>query len=183
MADEEEDEGAEEGEEKEGGGGGGKSKLILLIVLGLVVIGASVGGTLLVLSMLKEEPVLEEGMEEGMEGEAAMEEEVKKPAIYYPLKPSIIVNFEARGRQRFMQADLTFLIRDDDVIAAIELHMPMIRNALVLLMGGQLYEDVQTAEGKELMRVQCLQEVQRLLEQEIGKPGVEQVLFTNLVMQ
>jgi len=82
-----------------------------------------------------------------------------------------------------MQASVTLLVREDDVIPAIELHMPMVRNALNMIMGSQVYEDVQTAEGKELMRQQCLQELQRLIEEEIGKPGVEQVLFTNLVLQ
>ena len=59
----------------------------------------------------------------------------------------------------------------------------MIRNSLVLLIGGQIFSEIQTAEGKELLRQQCLQEVQRLLEKEIGKPGVEQVLFTSFVIQ
>jgi flagellar FliL protein len=61
--------------------------------------------------------------------------------------------------------------------------MPMIRNALVLQFGGQVYADLQTAEGKELLRQQALENIQNLLQQEIGKPGVEQVLFTNFVMQ
>ena len=106
-----------------------------------------------------------------------------KPAIYYPINPPIIVNFDARGRQRFLQAELALMTRDTDVVSAIELHMPMIRNSLILLIGGHLYEELQTAEGKELLRQQCLQELQRLMQQEIGKPGIEQVLFTNFVMQ
>src|SRR5690606_21256386 len=80
------------------------------------------------------------------------------PAIYYPLKPPIMVNFSVRGRQRFLQAELTFLTRDPSVVSAIELHQSMIRNALILLMGGQPFEELQTAEGKELLRQQCLQE-------------------------
>jgi len=52
-----------------------------------------------------------------------------------------------------------------------------------MLIGGQLYEEIQTAEGKELLRQQCLQELQKIMQEEIGKPGVEQVLYTNFVMQ
>lgn len=156
----------------------GKKKLIILIVLALVIVGASVGGTLAVLKMMGGDVSDEQLAEEAVE-----EVEVVKKAIYYPLKPPILVTFDAKGRQRYLQAEITLLTRDSDVIAAIELHMPMIRNALVLLIGSQLFEDIQTAEGKELLRVQCLQEIQRLLQQEIGKPGVEQVLFENLVMQ
>lgn len=159
---------------------GGKKKYILLVALGLVIAGLSVGGTLVALKFLGGAPVPEETDQLVPEDAPP---EPKAPAIYYPLKPAIIVNFDVRGRQRYLQAELTLMMREDDVISAIELHMPMIRNALVLLIGGQQYEDIQTAEGKELLRQQCLQELQRLLEKEIGKPGIEQVLFTNFVMQ
>ena len=75
------------------------------------------------------------------------------------------------------------MARENQVIEAIELHMPMIRNSLVLLFGGQIYEELQTAEGKELLRQQALEQLQALLQQEIDQPGIEQVLFTNFVMQ
>ncbi len=160
--------------------GGGKKKVILLAIIGLVLVGVSVGGTLAALSILG-------GEEEAMaEAEGAEQEPAEAPlqkAIYYPIKPPIMASFDARGRQRLVQAEVTLMTRESDVIPAVELHMPMIRNALVMLISGQIYEDIQTAEGKELMRVQTLQELQMLLEKEIGKPGIEQVLYTGLILQ
>ena len=158
---------------------GGKKKVIMLAVVGLLLIGLSVGGTLLALQFLAPEPP---PPAEG-EAAAAAPEPVKQPAIYFPLKPPIIVNFQARGRQRFLQAEVTLMARENQVIEAIELHMPMIRNSLVLLFSGQIYDELQTAEGKELLRQQALEELQALLQQEIDRPGIEQVLFTNFVMQ
>lgn len=157
---------------------GGKKKLILLIVLGLILIGASVGGTIAVLQMMQPEPTPEEG--------ELVEDEVEpppKPAIYYPLKPEYILNIDARGRRRYLRLDLTVMTRDEDVIAAIELHRPTVDHTVNLIAGGQIFEEVQTAEGKELLRLQLLQELQTLFNKEIGKPGIEQVLFTNFVMQ
>lgn len=115
--------------------------------------------------------------------DTANAEPVKQPAIYFPLKPALIVNFQARGRQRFLQAEITLMVRDNAVIQAVEMHMPMIRNSLVMQLGGQDYETLQTAEGKEALRQDALVTLQGLLEAEIGQPGVEQVLFTNFVMQ
>jgi len=169
MADE------EQTEEKSGG----KSKLLIFIILGVVLIAVSVGGTIAALKILSPPPP--PATEEGAEAEP--EEEVKQKAIYYQLKPKIIVNFNARGRQRYIQADMTFLVREQDVVDAIELHMPMIRNTINMVMSGQTYQEIQTAEGKEYMRQQCLLALRENLETEIGKPGIEQVLFTNLVMQ
>jgi len=157
---------------------GGKKKLIYLIILAVVVAAMSVGGTLAALKFL--------APASPQESDAAVESDEPPPpppAIYYPLKPSILANFEYRGRQRYLQLDITLLMRDDEVISAIETHMPMIRNGLNMLISGQLYEELQTAEGKEILRQQCLQEIQRLLQQEINNPGVEQVLFTSFILQ
>lgn len=159
--------------------GGGKKKLILLIVVGLVLVGLSVGGTLLALNMMTGK---EEQVAEGEAGEQAVEEE-QLPAIYYPLKPTIIVNFNARGRQRFLQAEVSLMVRENDVVAAIEEHSTMLQHALLMLFSAQDYSELQTPEGKELLRQLALEEMRTRLEQEIGKPGVEQVLFTNFVMQ
>lgn len=174
MAEEKEEDGVIEG-------GASKKKLIILIVVGILLIAASVGGTLFALKMFNGSDT-EISTEQGEEGEEGTPK-VKLPAVYFPLKPAVIVNFQSRGRQRFLQAEVTLKIRDPDVVAAVELHMPMIRNALVMLLGGQEYEDLQTPEGKELLRQQALAEIQGLIENEIGKPGIEQVLFTNFVMQ
>jgi flagellar FliL protein len=160
------------------GNSGGKSKLPLLIIVGLLLVGISVGGTIAALSFLKEEPAPAE------EGEVAEEAAPPaKPAIYYPLKPEYILNIDARGRRRFLRLDITLLTRDDDVIAAVETHRASIDNTVNLIGGGQVFEEIQTAEGKEFLRLQLLQELQAVLEKEIGKPGIEQVLFTNFVMQ
>ncbi len=179
---------AEEEEEKENedrtkeSKSGNKKKLFILIGVGVIVIALSIGGTLVALSLLGEnKPEMEEMAEETEGGEP--EEPLPDPAIYYPLKPPIIVTYDVRGRQRYAQVELTLLIREDGVVAAIESHMPMIRNALVMIISGQTYEEAQTAEGKELLRQASLKELQRLMEKEIGKPGIEQVLYSNFVMQ
>ncbi len=166
--------------------GGGKKKLIIFIVIGIVLIGLTIGGTLLAVKMLTPEPEpVAELDEDGnpINAEDSDDSEEKGPAIYYPLKPPIIVNFQARGRQRFMQAEVTLMTREDDVVEAIEMHMPMIRNTLVLKFGGQDYEEMQTEEGRELLRHESLKDLQAIMEKELGKSGIEKLLFTNLVMQ
>jgi flagellar FliL protein len=173
-----------------------KKKLIIFVALVIALIAISVGGTLLAVKLLTPAPevaveldengnpiVVDEVSAEEPEQEEKEEIKPKLPAIYFPLKPPIIVNYQARGRQRFLQAEITIMTRDDDVVEAVELHMPMIRNSLILLFSGQIYEEIQTEEGKELLRQAALSELQAIMQQEIGKPGIEKVLFTNLVMQ
>lgn len=174
MADDAENPSGENNTEKKGS----KRKLILLVVGFLLAIGVSVGVTFYVVGMMQPPEI-----EVAEDGELDEPEPSKKSAIYYSIKPPIIVNFMSRGRQRFLQAEVTLLTRDDAIISSIEQHMPMIRNELNFIIGGQAYEDIQTAEGKELLRQLCLKKIKSLLKKEAGLDSVEQVLFTNFVMQ
>jgi flagellar FliL protein len=159
------------------GSSGGKKKLIILIAIGALLITISVGGTLYFLGFFNAE---EASGEDVVPGEIT---EMKEPAIYYPLKPPFIVNYQSRGRQRFLQVSVTVMAREQDAIDAIQMHMPLIKNRLVMLFSGEVYEELHTDEGRELLRQKTLMAIQTILQQEIGKPGIEQVLFENFVMQ
>jgi len=181
MADEPENEEGTEDEEQSSGGS--KKKLIIFAVVGLVLILLSVGGTFMLLSMLGGEDDMEEIDAALSAGEEEAPVESTDAAIYIPIKPPFIVNFQARGRQRFLQVDVSLMSRDNEAINAVQMHMPLIRNALVLLFGSQSYAELQLAEGKESLRQDALMEVQKIMEKEIGRPGIEEVFFTSFVMQ
>ncbi len=173
---------AEEEQSEEQEGGGGKKKVILLVVIGLLLVGLSVGGTIAVLALFKEDPSPEEVVE-GESEESEQAEEVKAAAVYFPINPAILLTYTDRGRQRYAQIEITLMTRSDKVVAEVELHSSRIRNDLIMAFSGMEYAEIQTSEGKELMRQQALMVVQEVLTQEMNEPGVEQVLFTNLVMQ
>ncbi|WP_041523331.1 flagellar basal body-associated FliL family protein [Gilvimarinus agarilyticus] len=166
----------EAGQEDAGSKPGNKKKLIILVVILLLLIAGSVAATLWVLSGSSDE-------EADPEASEAVEQPEREAAIYFPLKPEFITSFEVRGRQRFMQVEMNLMLRDNTAVSDIELHMPAIRNALVILLRGQIYAELQTPEGKELLRQQALNTVQEVLVAETGEPVIEQVLFTNLVLQ
>lgn len=193
MADEENNN--QDAEEQEGEGKPKKKidprklKLIALIVTFVLLIGGSIGGTLFLLGVFDggeavEEVASEETEEtEGEEG-AADKLPAKPAAMYFPIKPAFVVNYSARGRQRFLQAEVTVLTRDQQVFDAIQQHLPLVKNQLVMLFGGETYEDLQTDEGRELLRQKSIEVLQSTISQEIGKEdGVEEVLFTSFVMQ
>ena len=165
-------------ENEEEGSKGGKGKLIILIVLAVLLIGGSVGGTLYFTGFFDPPPPTEEELA------AAAQEPAKPAAMYFPIKPAFVVNFQSRGRQRFLQTDVTVMTRDPEVFSAIQKHLPLIKNRLVMILGGGVYQELQTNEGKELMRQKAHQGVQAIITEELGKEdGVEQILFTNFVMQ
>ena len=160
--------------------GNSKLKLIILIVVGLLLaIGLSVGATLFFLKGDKKE---EAKSEEHAKTEDAGKP-VKKQAIYEVLAPAFVVNYNFKGRQRYMQVSVALMGRDKAEMDALHEHMPVLRNNLVMLFSGQDFEALSTPVGKEMLRQQTTASVQALAQKETGKMAVEQVLFTNIVLQ
>lgn len=114
------------------------------------------------------------------DGEAAA---TGKPAVYYAFDPPLIVNFDDQQAVRFLQLQIEVLTRDPAVVEAVKLHTPIIRNNLLMMMNGRDYKVLMTREGKEALRQECLKEVQRILNKETGKPGIEDLYFTSFVVQ
>ncbi len=157
---------------------GGKSNKKLIIIVAIVVIlsiGLSIGVTLFFLK--------------GDDGKASSEEskepveEVKMPAVYLDIKPPFVVTFDVEGRQRYMQVFVSAQSRDQVSLDLMELHMPLIRNKLIMQFSGQDFQLLQTPEGKEKLRIDSLTLINEMLEKEASGSSIEQVLFTNFVMQ
>jgi flagellar FliL protein len=150
------------------------SKKLLIIVAAVVVLsaGGGVGGYF----------ALRGGDDAATEAGAAAEPE-RRESLYVDLKPEFVINFRDRNnRPKFLKAEMSVATTDSDVEEAVSRHMPAIRNALVLLLSRQIYDDLVPHEGKEALRKQALAEVQAVLEQQIGKPGVDDLFFSNFVM-
>jgi len=69
------------------------------------------------------------------------------------------------------------------VSTEIDQNMPVIRNNILLLLSDLTYEQVAAKEGKQKLREDILKEIQKVLKDKIGKPGVEEVYLTSIVMQ
>ena len=153
----------------------GKLKLILLLVLALLLaIGLSVGATWFFLHKSDSKPAAEP---------AAAAANVKQPAIYESMAPAFVANFNQNGRQRYMQVSITMQARDQAALDALKVHMPVIRNNLVMLFSGQTFESLATPVGQEMLRQKATASVQEVAQKEVGKLVIDQLLFTNFVLQ
>jgi len=154
--------------------GKGKLKLILLIVLALfLAIGLSVGATWYFMHSAQSKPT----------ATAEVNPNVKQPAIFEPMLPAFVANFNQNGRQRYLQVSITLLARNQADLDALKVHMPVIRNNLVMLFSAQPFDTLATPVGQEMLRQKVTASVQEVAQKEVGKPVIEQVLFTNFVLQ
>ena len=152
----------------------GKLKLIILIVVALLLaIGLSVGATWYFMHSAQSKPaVLSETSPAG-----------KQPAVFEPMAPAFVANYNQNGRQRYMQVSITMLARNQADLDALKVHMPVIRNNLVMLFSGQDFATLASPVGQEMLRQKATASVQEVAQKELGKVVIEQLLFTNLVLQ
>jgi flagellar protein FliL len=162
----------------------GKKKLPLklIIIIAVVLLAGGGGGAFFMMGDKADDAAVAEESGEATEGDAE-ESATAGEAVYFSLDPPFIVNFTGKSRARFLQVSIEGLTRDIKVKEDITKHFPQVRNNLVLLLSGQTYEELNTPEGKTALRKQVLKEVQKVLEAETGKEGVEDVYFTSFVMQ
>lgn len=157
--------------------GGGKMKIILLAVGAILLLGAGVFAGPAIMNMISPpEEIDEEALAE--DGPST------DPALYTSLHPPLVVNFKDEfGDSHFMQITMEVMARDQNVINSVRDHAPVVRNSLILLYSGAVYEEVTTRDGKEQMLADGLAEIQRVMEETSGETGVEAVYFTSLVIQ
>lgn len=169
---------AEEQAVPEEGKKSGKLMMILIIIIVLLVALLGAGAAWYFLS----EPAADAGPEQTQQAK-------KKEAIYVSIrtlggKPSIITNFTERsGRQRFLQVFVEARTRDNEDADALKKHMPAVVQALSAMYSNQPFATLQTHEGRMALQVDSVRLIQEILQKETGRPGIEEVFFTNFVMQ
>jgi len=169
MADEDDD-------EKQEANKGGKKKLIIMILAVVLLGGAGVGGSLYFTGMLG-------GTGKDAHVEEKVDEAKKKVPIYFAFPQPFTVNFETEAGLRFLQVSMEIMSYDLKAIDAVQVHMPVIKNNIILLLSNQSYGDLVSIEGKMKLREMSLKEIQAILKKYESGAVVEEVYFTNFVMQ
>jgi len=101
---------------------------------------------------------------------------------YLQLEPTFLANFNVDGRQRYLQVALAVKTRDPAALEAMRRHMPLIRNRVVMLLSGEVFEQLQTENGRVQLQRKLLEAIREILQKETGSAAIDQVLFTGFVM-
>ncbi|WP_448506853.1 flagellar basal body-associated FliL family protein [Immundisolibacter sp.] len=153
---------------------GGKKSLLMIGGGALVLVAVSIGATVFLVGGEHAKPAA---------GEQATAKKVESPAVYTPLEPPFVVNFEDDGAIRFLQVSIEVLTRDPKVTEAVKLHMPAIRDQLIVLLSGADYATLASREGKDTLRKQSLDTLKTILKAQGAPDAIEGLYFTNFVMQ
>jgi flagellar FliL protein len=147
----------------------GKGKMIMLAVL--LLAGGAGGGWFFM------------GRSDAGEAASATAEAPAATVHYHAMAPAFVVNLADEDMPRYLQVEVTVTAPSAAVVAALEQHDPVIRNRLVLLFGQRTMADLNRRSDKERLQEEALAEVQAVLTERIGEPGIDGLFFTSLVAQ
>ena len=93
------------------------------------------------------------------------------------------VNLEPENSDQHLQTNLTLKVGDNEAVNKIKLHMPEVRNRVLLLLSSKTASQIATVEGKKKLASELLAEINQPFEEGSGGQAVEGVLFTSFVIQ
>ena len=119
------------------------------------------------------------------EEEGVVSKEPKPRVQYHALKPPFVANFgkAESKRLKFIKADVSLVVSDSEAISVIDAHNSLIRHQIVMSLSKQSEESLSTTEGQEALRLAVLKKVQAALSEETDKEQIDDLLFTNFVVQ
>lgn len=160
----------------------GALKWIIVAVVALLVLGGATYAALYFAGVIGGDATEAVAEDAAAEAKSAKPAAPKAPLIYLPMEP-FVVNFDMNADVRFMQVTLQVATRDPAAIERVKEHTPAIRNGLVMLYSSQDPVVLNTRAGKETLLKQSLDEINKVLKEQSGSAGVDNVYFTSFVMQ
>ncbi|HEY7885535.1 MAG TPA: flagellar basal body-associated FliL family protein [Cellvibrionaceae bacterium] len=104
-------------------------------------------------------------------------------SIYIPMEPPFVVNYGGVGRLKYLKTEISLRVADVHTASAVRHHMPLLRNALVMLFSRQEEDTINTQQGVEQLRQLAREELNALLASEGAPTGIVELYFNNLIIQ
>ena len=145
----------------------GRKKLTLIIASVVLLLGAGGGGAAWYLNRA----------EDGAEVQAK-----QKPPVFVNLE-TFTVNLQSEHGDQHLQTNLTLKMEDAAAADLIKLHMPEVRNRVLLLLSSKAAAQIAVVDGKKKLASELLAEIKQPFSESRPELAVQSVLFTSFVIQ
>jgi flagellar FliL protein len=148
-----------------------KSKKMLIIIIAAVVLLACGGGAGWFLLKPKGE-------------HAAAEHKVEKtePPEYLQVEP-FTVNLQPEGEPQYLQIGVTLQVQGTKQAEEMKANMAKVRNRILLILSGKKASEISTVEGKQQLAREIVTSMKEPFVPKGEPQKVDDVLFTNFIIQ
>lgn len=98
---------------------------------------------------------------------------------YFGFEPEIITNYVAvKKKMGYVRLTVELMIEDSSNFEAVEHHSPLLRDAIINIIGQQPEAKIKSINGRHEIQKLCEEQVKSLLTKETGQPLIKKLLFT-----
>lgn len=102
---------------------------------------------------------------------------------YVEITPPFVVNLDEEDSIRFLQVNAQIKLTSVEHASELHHHLPAIRHAMVMLLSSHSTAQIKTLKGKEDLRQQAVQELNKVMEENTGVASIKAVYFTGFIIQ
>ena len=103
---------------------------------------------------------------------------------YFTLAPDLTTNFYTKGKKLgYLKVRIDLMVADASYIAELEKHQPLIRDAIIEMIGKQSEDKIKTLAGREELRQELKDHLNDILLAETGRALLTDLLFTKYLYQ
>ncbi len=111
-------------------------------------------------------------------------EKVELTPGYVSMGEAMVLNLATDSpRLTFVQLKADVLVRDEDSIDSVTLHMPALRHQVILMLSEQDSAKMKSPVEREKLRKQITDKVRSVYKDLVGRDDIEEVLFSNFLVQ
>ncbi len=97
---------------------------------------------------------------------------------YFGFEPDIITNYVAvKKKMGYVRLTVELMVESDN-LEIVEHHSPLLRDAIIDIIGRQTEAKVKSIKGRSEIKFLCEEQVKKLLTKETGQPLIKKLLFT-----
>ncbi|NQZ09781.1 MAG: flagellar basal body-associated protein FliL [Algicola sp.] len=98
---------------------------------------------------------------------------------YFGFEPDITTNYiNHKKKLGYIRITAELMIKNVANLEAVEHHAPLLRDAIITVLGKEPEEKIRSLTGREEVRLKCVREIKRLLKKETGSEIIQDLLFT-----
>lgn len=98
---------------------------------------------------------------------------------YFGFEPAIVTNYVAvKKSMGYVRLTVELMIEDSSNYEVVEHHSPLLRDAIISIIGQQPEAKIKSINGRHEIQRLCEDKVKSLLEKETGKTLIKKLLFT-----
>jgi len=154
---------------------GPMKRIILIVLIALIAAGAAAGGTWFFMAHREAAPAPAQA--------AAAAPAAQAVPVFFPLEPMTVNLQSDDGQQHYLRIGLTLKLNDPKVQQQLTDHMPEIRSRVLLALSNKHPDDLAPLDGKRALATELKTLIEQPTDKGAAPVNVEDVLFTEFVVQ